>query len=86
MTDLEICCADGEYGKDTGGTLSCATINDTNISGVDENCQFYKNGECVGCSTGTLNPDGCCGANYKNSSGACVAETPIANCGVQVKD
>ena len=38
MTDLEICCADGEYGKDTSGTLSCATINDTNISGVDANC------------------------------------------------
>ena len=38
MTDLEICCAPGQYGKDTSGTLSCETINDTNISGVDENC------------------------------------------------
>ena len=38
MTDKEICCTDGEYGKDASGTLSCETINSTNIPGVDANC------------------------------------------------
>ena len=38
MTDIEICCPDGEYGKNESGTLSCAAINDTNIPGVDTNC------------------------------------------------
>ena len=31
------CCIFGEYGKNKTGTLTCETINDTNIPGVDVN-------------------------------------------------
>lgn len=39
LTDIEICCADGKFGKNDGGTLTCEDINTTNITGVDTNCK-----------------------------------------------
>ena len=78
MAGTNICCALVEY--DNSGT--CTDINTTNIPGVDSDCNKYLNGACTSCGTGDLNGEGCCGTNIKDSSGACVAATAIANCAI----